>query len=83
MIDFEVIFADWITYRTIRSKVYAVSDRHFLIADEKGDFQWVLINDCKLPIDRTDDYDGEDDEETTKPYRDTYDLWVEESQKDY
>jgi hypothetical protein len=51
VIDFEVIFYDWITYETIRSKVYAVTKEEFLIADSEK-FRWVPIESCELPIDR-------------------------------
>ena len=85
MRDFEVIFTDWIIDRTVRSKVYAVNDRCFLIADSEK-FMWVPIESCELPIDRADvysTYDDDDDTTESGSHWDSYDRWVEESQKDY
>ncbi len=48
MIDFEVVYKDWISLRAVISKVYAVDQRNFLIADKDGSFKWVLMEDCVL-----------------------------------
>jgi hypothetical protein len=82
MIDFEVIFTEWFTDRTIRSKVYAVTKDEFLIADSEK-FMWVPIESCELPITK-----AVVSETSTTPYwddptQDDYDRWTKESQKDY
>lgn len=68
MVDFEVIYTDFITLKTIYSKVYAVNGKYFLIVAEEGKFLWVPIEDCRLDITYADKLNTD-----TEPAWDSYD----------
>lgn len=74
MIDFEVEYHDVIGDKFIISKVYDTWHGNFLIVDENKHFIWVPASDCKLAVDYA---------KPTTPAWDSYERWVEESQKDY
>ena len=75
MSDFEVIYSNIVTLRTIRSKVYAVLQNNFLIADEDGKFLWVPMEYCRLPIDYAEEISSES-------HWDSADRWVEKGWRD-
>ena len=73
MTDFEVIYTNWLTDKTIRSKVYAVEPKHFLIVDENGKFIWAFIDDCRLDVICPDELNTD-----AEPAWDSYDRIVTE-----